>query len=70
MLSTRGQCTRTHGLLSSRRLSLYACVLLAFGLLLWARLILVTGTPRTAIAQPEAGVKTSAERPGVPGVLD
>lgn len=42
-----------HRLFCRTRLSLYACALLAFGLLLWARLILVTGTPRTAIAQPD-----------------
>lgn len=27
------------------------CIMLAFGLLLWARLILVTGHPRTATAE-------------------
>jgi hypothetical protein len=45
--------------LSPGRISLFACVLMAFGLLLWARLILVTGTPRTAIADP-AGVPSQA----------
>jgi hypothetical protein len=39
---------------TSRRLkvSIFACALLAFGLLLWARFLLVTGHPRTAIADP------------------
>ncbi len=39
---------------TSRRLkvSVFACALLAFGLLLWARFLLVTGHPRTAIADP------------------
>lgn len=36
------------------RPSMFACVMLAFGLLLWARFILVTGHPRTAIAEPVA----------------
>lgn len=45
------------------RLSLFACALLAFGLLLWARLILVTGTPRTAIAEPGA---PTTQRAGAP----
>lgn len=36
---------------------------LAVGLLLWAKLILVTGHPRTAIAAPEA---SAAERPALP----
>lgn len=38
---------------SSRlKLSIFACAVLAFGLLLWARFLLVTGHPRTAIADP------------------
>lgn len=39
---------------TSRRLkvSIFACAVLAFGLLLWARFLLVTGHPRTAIADP------------------
>jgi hypothetical protein len=31
---------------------MFGCVLLAFGLLLWARLIVVTNHPRSAIAEP------------------
>lgn len=35
-------------------------VALAFGLLLWARFLLVTGHPRTAIAEPPArGIQAS-----------
>lgn len=30
----------------------FSCVILAFGLLLWARFIIVTGHPRTAVAEP------------------
>lgn len=39
---------------TSRRLkvSVFACAVLAMGLLLWARFLLVTGHPRTAIADP------------------
>lgn len=49
-----------HRFFCRARLSLYACALLAFGLLLWARLILVTGTPRTAMAQPERQAQVAA----------
>ncbi|MBY0310873.1 MAG: hypothetical protein K2W85_02265 [Phycisphaerales bacterium] len=44
------------------RPSMFACVMLAFGLLLWARFILVTGHPRTAIAEP-AVVKAQQPKP-------
>lgn len=39
---------------SGRRMHLtrLALVVLVFGLLLWARFLLVTGHPRTALAQP------------------
>lgn len=42
---------------NSKRLRLtkvtgFSCVILAFGLLLWARFIIVTGHPRTAVAEP------------------
>jgi hypothetical protein len=36
------------------KMSVFACAVLAFGLLLWARFLLVTGHPRTAIADPSA----------------
>jgi len=47
------------------RLSIFAIVLLAFGLLLWARFLLVTGHPRTAIAEPRAAsqVAGAADQP-------
>lgn len=32
--------------------TLFGAVVLAFGLLLWARLLLVTGHPKTAVAEP------------------
>lgn len=41
--------------------SLFVCVVLAFGLLLWARFILVTGHPRTAIADPIARTTAPAK---------
>lgn len=42
---------------NSRRIRLvkttgFTCAILAFGLLLWARFIIVTGHPRTAVADP------------------
>lgn len=39
---------------SKLRPTMLGCVIVAFGLLLWARFILVTGHPRTAIATPPA----------------
>jgi len=39
-----------------------ALALIAFGLLLWARFLLVTGHPRTAIAQPPEASQTVAAR--------
>lgn len=43
---------RRHATSSPLKLSVFACALVAFGLLLWARFLLVTGHPRTAIADP------------------
>lgn len=37
---------------SARRLSFFGVAVAAFAMLLWARLLLVTGHPRTAIAEP------------------
>ncbi len=48
------------------RVSMFACVLLAFGLLLWARFILVTGHPRTAIAEPEAPAQAAQAAKALP----
>jgi hypothetical protein len=42
------------------RPSLFGVALLAFGLLLWARFLLVTGHPRTAIADPPPPQSTHA----------
>ncbi len=36
----------------ARRLSFFGVLVAAFAMLLWARLLLVTGHPRTAIAEP------------------
>lgn len=36
-----------------RQVTYFSLAVAAFGLLLWARLILVTGRPRAAIADPE-----------------
>lgn len=41
------------------KISVFTCAVLALGLLLWARFLLVTGHPRTAIAQPPG---TAAQR--------
>ncbi len=59
---------RSRSKFGTLRVSLFACALLAFGLLLWARLILVTGTPRTAIAEPasSASQQTPAPEPARP----
>ncbi len=38
---------------NTRRLTIFGITVAAMGLLLWARLILVTGRPRTAIADPK-----------------
>lgn len=43
---------RTNSTSSRLKISVFACAILAFGLLLWARFLLVTGHPRTAIADP------------------
>lgn len=43
---------RTTSTSSRLKISVFACAILAFGLLLWARFLLVTGHPRTAIADP------------------
>jgi hypothetical protein len=42
------------------KLSVFACAVLAFGLLLWARFLLVTGHPRTAIAEPPVARQVAA----------
>lgn len=38
---------------AKRKLTVFSIAMMAMGLLLWARLILVTGRPRTALAQPQ-----------------
>jgi hypothetical protein len=50
----------TRGGAMSRRPSMFTLALLAFGLLLWARFLLVTGHPRTAIAEPPRQAQASA----------
>lgn len=47
---------------NTRRLTFFGVALVAMGLLLWARLILVTGRPRTAIADPEAKERAAAPK--------
>ncbi|HYE01923.1 MAG TPA: hypothetical protein VD963_01680 [Phycisphaerales bacterium] len=37
-------------------------LVVALGLLLWAKLVLVTGHPRTAIARPDSASETAPER--------
>lgn len=41
----------------SRRGMMLGCVLMAFGLLLWARFLIVTSHPRTAMAVPPIQVE-------------
>lgn len=45
-----------------RRPSFFALAVLALGLLLWARFLLVTGHPRTAIAEPPRAVEQAASQ--------
>lgn len=45
---------RLFGVVVSRRLATAVALTLILGLLLWAKLLLVTGYPRTAIATPDA----------------
>ncbi len=39
--------------LVKRKLTVFSIAVMSLGLLLWARLILVTGRPRMAVAQPQ-----------------
>lgn len=48
--TNRHSCVR--GLIAASRPTLFAVTIVAFALLLWARFLLVTGHPRTAIAEP------------------
>ncbi len=60
------------GWFARRRLTIgfATAAVLAFGLLLWARLVLVTGHPRTATAEPQpkatAPQPVEADRPSSP----
>lgn len=47
-----------------RQISIFSLVLVAFGLLLWARLVLVTGHPRTATADPQAAAAEGSKPAG------
>jgi len=52
-----------------RQVTYFSLAVAAFGLLLWARLILVTGRPRAAIADPEkqaAAAKPDGASPSHP----
>jgi hypothetical protein len=46
-----------------RRPTMFAFAVLAMGLLLWARFLLVTGHPRTAIADPPEPPQAIAAQP-------
>jgi hypothetical protein len=48
------------------RLSLFGLAVAAFGLLLWARLILVTGHPRIATADQPAHVQPATDSASAP----
>jgi hypothetical protein len=41
-------------------ITVFSLVVMAFGLLLWARLVLVTGHPRVATAEPRPAAPTEA----------
>lgn len=41
------------------RVTLLGIACVAFGLLIWSRLLLVTNYPKTAIAEPQASVQDS-----------
>lgn len=43
------------------RLTGLGLLVVLFGLLLWARFLLVTGHPRTALAEPEPGQTAAAD---------
>ena len=57
---------------SAMRLTAFGLAVVVLGLLLWARFLLVTGHPRTAIAKPEASAPQAATQapaasePGAP----
>lgn len=48
------------------RVGAFAVGVAALGILLWARLILVTGHPRSAIATPDRPVPAQATKPEPP----
>ena len=64
MLKTR---SRRHGSDASRcarpglRFTTFGVLMLAFGLVLWARFLLVTSHPRTAYAEPAAAALAAGE---------
>jgi hypothetical protein len=47
------------------RLGLYGVLVLALGVLLWSRLLLVTRPPRVAMAEPNAMLVQPSQVPGV-----
>jgi hypothetical protein len=55
--------TFVRNLRGSARPTMFAFAVLAFGLLLWARFLLVTGHPRTAIAEPPVAPQVTAVHP-------
>lgn len=68
--STPAHSCRLAGLCCGIRLSHLGLLVLVFGLLLWARFLLVTGHPRTAVADPHqlrglppAAASTAAAQP-------
>ena len=73
MLKTR---SRRHGSDAPRparpglRFTTFGVLILAFGLLLWARFLLVTSHPRTAYAEPAAAAALAAGDPAAPNTAD
>lgn len=72
MLKTR---SRRHGSDAARsarpglRFTTFGVLILAFGLLLWARFLLVTSHPRTAYAEPAAAALAAGD-PAAPNSPD
>lgn len=54
--------------LRKRQYTVFSIACMAFGLLLWARFILVTGHPRTATARPEAAQQAGTSAAPARGV--
>ncbi len=57
---------RSHARSSRLRVTLLGVACVAFGLLIWSRLLLVTNYPRTAVATPTANQAQHGTTPATP----